>query len=291
MSPASGVIHDLGYQRYTGPRLGRGYAFRTLYGHSLRTAFGLGRGVKAKIFSWSIIGLIAIVGIVCTAIEAQTGEAVMTGPQFVDNMATLTILLVAAIAPELTSRDQQTRVLGLYLARPVRRTDYALARMTGTITALWLVLAGPLALMFAGAALSNDKGASGIGDAGVDLAEGLAHAATQALVLGTISLLVASLIRRRAIAAAAVVAVFLVGLPAVGVADELSGSQGTNELVSMVSPPTALSYLGTWLYADGEWEFSTGDHVVHGPWLLVYTLVLIAVCAALLVARYRKVPA
>jgi ABC-2 type transport system permease protein len=48
----SGVIHDIGYQRYTGPRLGRGYAIRSLYLHSLRTAFGLGRSAKAKIFPW-----------------------------------------------------------------------------------------------------------------------------------------------------------------------------------------------------------------------------------------------
>jgi ABC-2 type transport system permease protein len=288
---STGVIHDLGYQRYTGPRLGRAYAFRTLYSHSLRTAFGLGRGVKAKIFSWSMIGIIAAAGIVFTAVEAQTGEAAVTGPQFVDQMATLVILLLAAIAPELTSRDQQTRALGLYFARPMRRSDYALARLGGAVTALWLVLAAPLTLMFAGAALSNDKGASGISDAAVDWAEGLAHAATSALVLGTLSMLVGSLIRRRAIAAAAIVAVFLVGLPAVGVAEELSGNQGTNELVSMVSPPTALSYLGTWLYADGDWQFSSGDHVVHGPWLLVYAVALIVAATALLVARYRKVPA
>lgn len=287
----TGVIHDLGYQRYTGPRLGRGYAFRTLYAHTVRTAFGFGRGVKAKIYSWSIIGIIAAIGVVVTAVEAQTGESVMTGPEFVDNTATLMILLLAAVAPELTSRDQQTRVLGLYLARPMRRPDYALARSTGAITMLWLVLAGPLALMFAGTALSTEEGASGIGDAAVDLAEGLAHAATHALVLGSISLLVASLIRRRAIAAAAVVAVFLVTLPAVAVSDELSHNQGTNELVSMTNPPTALSYLGTWLYYDGEWQFSSGDHVVHGPWLLVYVVAVIAACTALLVARYRKVPA
>ncbi|SHN42183.1 ABC transporter permease subunit [Cryptosporangium aurantiacum] len=286
----TGVIHDLGYQRYTGPRLGRGYAFRTLYAHTVRTAFGLGRGVKAKIFSWSMIGLIGGVGVVVTAIEAQTGEEVMTGPQFVDNMSTLIILLLAAVAPELTSRDQQTRALGLYLARPMRRSDYALARLTGALTTLWLVLAGPLTLMFAGTALSTKDGARGVADAAGDWAAGLAHAATVVLVLTSISLLIASLIKRRAVAAAAVVAVFLVTLPAVGISEELSNSQGVNELVSMVSPPTALSYLSTWLYADGQWEYSDA-HVVHGPWLLVYTVAVIAACAALLVARYRKVPA
>lgn len=287
----TGVIHDLGYQRYTGPRLGRGYAFRTLYAHTVRTAFGLGRGVKAKIFSWSIIGIVAVVGVVITAISAQTGDTVMTGPQFVDNMATLIILLLAAVAPELTSRDQQTRVLGLYLARPMRRADYALARLGGAVTAIFLVLAGPVTLMFVGAALSTKKGASGVGDAAVDWSQGIAHAATHALVLTSISLLVSSVIRRRAIAAAAVVAVFLVALPAVAVAQELGGSQGLTELVSMASPPTALSYLGVWLYSDAGWQSQNGVHVMHGPLLLAYAVAVIAACTALLVVRYRKVPA
>jgi ABC-2 type transport system permease protein len=290
VSTSSGVIHDRGYQRYTGRRLGRGYAFRTLYSHSLRTAFGLGRGVKAKIFSWSIIGIIAAAGVVVTAIEARTGEAIATSPQFIDQMSVLTILFLAAVAPELTSRDQHTRVLALYFARPLRRTDYALARLAGLVTAVFLILAGPILLMFAGAALSTKTGADGVWDATRDFAEGGAHALTVACVLGSISMLVASLVRRRAIAAAAVVAVFLVTTPAVGLSEELSGSQGTNELVSMSNPPTALSYLSTWLYSDTEWQFSSGDRVVHGPILLAYAVVLAAAAAALLVARYRKVP-
>ena len=58
--PATGVIHDIGYQRYTGPRLGRGYAVRSLYAHGLRTAFGLGRSAKAKIFPWSVVGIVML---------------------------------------------------------------------------------------------------------------------------------------------------------------------------------------------------------------------------------------
>ena len=45
----AGVIHDLGYRHYDGPRLGRGAIIRALYWHSLRSAYGIGRGAKAKI--------------------------------------------------------------------------------------------------------------------------------------------------------------------------------------------------------------------------------------------------
>ena len=57
MAQPTSVIHDIGYQRYKGPRLGRWYANRSLYEQSLRTAFGIGRGAKAKIFPWMVIGI------------------------------------------------------------------------------------------------------------------------------------------------------------------------------------------------------------------------------------------
>ena len=46
---AAGVIHDLGYRGYDGPRLGRAQIVKALTWHSFRSAFGIGRGVKGKI--------------------------------------------------------------------------------------------------------------------------------------------------------------------------------------------------------------------------------------------------
>lgn len=280
---ADGVIHDLGYQRYTGPRLGRGYAVRTLYLHTLRTAFGLGRGVKAKLFSWSIIGLIGAAGLVVTVVQTQTGEVLLSHPEFADQMSVLSIMFLAVVVPELVSRDQHTRALALYFARPLRRADYALARLGGLVTALWLVLVGPQLLMFTGAALTTTDGAGGVADAAGHLAAGIAHAALHAIVLGTISVLVASLVRRRAVAAAAIVAVFLVTTPIVAFSEGLDADSGTKELAALTNPPATLSYLGGWLYADHP--------VRYGPLLAVCTVALTLTCAALLVVRYRKVSA
>ena len=60
----TGVIHDLGYQHYDGPRLGRPAIVRALAWHSLRSAFGLGRGARAKIvpvLAFAIMCLPAVV--------------------------------------------------------------------------------------------------------------------------------------------------------------------------------------------------------------------------------------
>ena len=48
MAEGTGVIHDLGYRRYDGPRDGVAIIARTLYVTGLRYAFGLGRSGKSK---------------------------------------------------------------------------------------------------------------------------------------------------------------------------------------------------------------------------------------------------
>src|SRR5436190_1606801 len=58
-SSRTGSIYDLGYRRYEGPRLGRGYAIRALALDSLRTAYGIGHGGRAKIAP-IVFGAIAI---------------------------------------------------------------------------------------------------------------------------------------------------------------------------------------------------------------------------------------
>ena len=60
---AAGVIHDLGYRRYDGPRLGRSQMVRALAWHSFRSAFGFGRGAKAK-----IVPLVALVALCLPAV-------------------------------------------------------------------------------------------------------------------------------------------------------------------------------------------------------------------------------
>jgi hypothetical protein len=71
------VIHDIGYQRYDGPRLGRGYAARSLFTHGLRVAFGLGRSAKAKIFPWIIIGMVSAIALIVAVTRAQGGARVV----------------------------------------------------------------------------------------------------------------------------------------------------------------------------------------------------------------------
>lgn len=287
-----GVIHDIGYRRYTGPRLGRRHIVAALYAHALRTAFGFGRSAKAKIFPWLIVGIVTVVAAVAIAVRAQFGQVVFTYAQFASQMSWLVIFFVAVVAPELVSRDLRSGVLPLYFSRPLARSDYALAKLAALATAVWLLLGGPQVLMFVGAAFSTGNGLRGAWDEFTDLVPGVLYAGIWALVFAAVALLVASLSGKRAIAAGAVVAVFLMTTPIVGVLSVLP-SQTANQLAGLASPSSLVGGVGAWLFrgvlsANDRELLSIGS---FGPVYGVAAVVLVAGCVALLLARYRKVAA
>ena len=61
---AHGTVFDIGYQRYDGPREGRGRARLAVFKDGVRAALGLGRGGRAKILPWSFIALMVSVGFI-----------------------------------------------------------------------------------------------------------------------------------------------------------------------------------------------------------------------------------
>ena len=224
MSRPGGVIHDIGYRRYTGPRLGRRHATAALYVHSVRTAFGLGRSATAKIFPGMVIALAFAVAIVGVAIRAQTDQVVMTYLQYIDGLAIPIVLFLAVVGPEIVCRDLRARVLPLYFSRPLRRSDYALAKLAAMISAVWLLLAAPLLLMFLGGVFDQTGGASGAWNELTDFLGGLGYAAITAVVLGAFAVPLASLSSRRAVGAVVIAAAFTVTTPIIGVVAEVGGT-------------------------------------------------------------------
>ncbi len=281
----SSVIHDIGYQRYTGPRLGRGAVVGALYVHGLRAAFGLGRSAKSKIFPWLVVGICTLVAVIVAAVRAQTGIVALNYIQFADAMSWLVIFFVAIVAPELVSRDLRAGVLPLYFSRPLRSADYLTAKFAALVSAVWLLLGIPQFIMFLGAAFTTKKGMSGVWHEVGDLLPAWGYSLLWALVFASISLLIASLTGKRAFAAGGIVAVFLMTTPIVGVLSILP-SRTAQQLAGLASPATLVSGVGTWLIP------ATNTGIDIGRFGLVYAIetgTLIAACLLLLLARYRKV--
>jgi ABC-2 type transport system permease protein len=283
--PRAGVIHDIGYQRYTGPRLGRRYAVGSLYAHSLRSAFGLGRTAKAKVFPFIVVGLAFFIAVVAVVLRSQSGNVALTYLQYCDTVGIPLLLFVAIVAPELVSRDLRAKSLPLYFSRPLRRSDYALTKLAAMISAMWLVLAGPLLLMFLGGLFSQKDGASGAWDEFLDFLGGLSYAAIYSIIFSGLGVLVASLASRRAIAAAAIVGVFLVPAPVVGVLQVLGGSQ-LRQLSRMLDPVLLIQGLANFAYRTHTMELDG-----YGPMYVSVAVALVAACAVLLTTRYRRLTA
>lgn len=282
MSRPDGVIHDIGYRRYDGPRLGRWYALRSLYVHSLRTAYGLGRPAKAKIFPWLVVTLVAGPAVVLVVLHALTGMQLLGYRELVDEVAILLLLFVAVVAPELVSRDLRNAVLPLYFARPLRRGDYPAAKFLALVSATWLMLAGTLLVMYVGAVFTIGELAAVWREAR-PLAGGLAYAALVAVVFSAVALAVSSFIGRRAVAAGVVVGVFIASLPVVGLLESVG--RGTLAQVSGVfSPFTLVLGVEQWLFGAITGVDIGGTGPVYG----LATVGLVAGCLAVLLLRYRR---
>ena len=206
-SPAastSGVIHDIGYQRYTGRRLGRAGIIRALYWHSLRSAFGIGRGAKAKIVPVIMFVVICLPAVANAVSVAQGGGRLFPYDTY-DNGVRVVVMIIyiAALAPELVSRDLRSHVLPLYFCRPLRRLDYPLAKLAAFITACLLMIEIPILLLYVGT-IAQAHGGSDIWHQTKALIPGLGVGLMWAVLLAAIGLVLASLSGRRAYATGAI---------------------------------------------------------------------------------------
>jgi ABC-2 type transport system permease protein len=303
---AESVIHDIGYQRYDGPRLGRAYATRSLYVHGLRTAFGLGRSAKSKIFPWAVGGIVFFVAIVLVAIRSQGVDLPLTYWNFANGVWLLLAVFCAVVAPELVSRDLRNTVLPLYFSRPLTRVDYASAKLAAMVTALWLLLAGPMTVMLLGGVFSVD-GMSAVWTEVGHWLQGLLVAGVYALIFGALALLIASLASRRGVAAALIAASLLVTFAVYGIVLAIAasgavrdgaepGSAGVaavtaGQWAGVVSPATLADGLASWWFGP---PIEINDVQVsavggYGPLYLVVSVLFVAACSGLLLLRYRKV--
>jgi ABC-2 type transport system permease protein len=299
----AGVIHDLGYQHYDGPRLGRAAIIRALYWHSLRSAFGIGRGAKAKIVPTLAFLLMCLPAIVnAIAVAQQPGQQpVVDYDTYTNSLRTLVMLIfVAAQAPELVSRDLRSHVLPLYYSRPMRRHDYPLAKYAAFTVACLLLVEIPLIILYLGNLLSAGGGSAVWGQTKA-LIPGLGVGALWAILLAAIGLLLASFTGRRAYATGMIaIYFFLTWILAKILINIAEHGPGPGGLATSGMPPGARlpGLISPFTVLDGvrQWLGGTNPGPIPNPGSagLVYGLMFVLLLAISLggpAARYRKVGA
>lgn len=280
-SQNTGVIHDIGYQRYEGPRLGRGYSMRALYLHSVRSAYGLGRSAWAKLLPFAVLGFASLASLILVVVNTQLPTQVIDYVGIASTFTYAATVFVAVVAPELVSVDLRSNLLQLYLSRPLRRRDYALTKLAALGTATFALFAIPMLIMFLGMAFNTDSGIGGVFDELGGLAQGLLAGVIHAALLSALALPLASLSGRRVFASGMIIALFLLTTP-ISAALQAFG----NDLGGLFDPSSLLNGVDQWVFGPGIGIVQTGDFgAVYG----LVTVALIALGTALSVLRYKKV--
>ena len=208
-------ILDQGYRPYEGPRRGLAGAVRSLAWHSVLRALGLRRTAWAKLLPIASVLIAYVPAIVFVGIAAIIPERVRdqvdlvpTYAEYYGFITAAIILFVALVGPEVLCPDRRNGMLGLYLASPLTRSTYLVAKALAVLPVIGLVTLGPPLLLLLGLTLA-DSGPDSVGDFALVLVRIVLAGLVVASIYTAISLAAASLTERRAVASAGVILLLL----------------------------------------------------------------------------------
>ncbi|MBQ0885820.1 ABC-2 type transport system permease protein [Streptomyces ambofaciens] len=284
-------IHNIGYRSYDGPRLGRAYARRSLYSQSLRGAYGLGRSAKSKVLPMLLFVVMCLPAaiMVAVAVATKANDLPVDYTRYAIVLQAVISLYVASQAPQSVSRDLRFKTVPLYFSRPIETADYVRAKYASLASALFILTAAPLLVLYVGALLAKLDFA----DQTKGFAQGLVSVALLSLLFAGLGLVVASVTPRRGFGIAAVIAVLTITYGAVSTLQaiaDVQSSSGAVTWIGLFSPITLIDGVSSaFLGATSAFPGGVGPSNGVGAVYVLVTLGLIAGCYGLLMRRYKKV--
>jgi ABC-2 type transport system permease protein len=297
--PSSGTgaarILARGYRSYDGPRLGARGAMRSLVRHSVQRVLGLKRTFWNKILPFGAIFIayvpaIAFVGIAALLKERFERNGVDID-QVIPSYAEFYLFVWAAIevfaalaAPEVLCTDRRSGMLGLYLASPLDRDTYLLAKATAVGLVLSLVTLGPPLFMLIA------RTVAGVGPDGFSAFLGvlwrvLVGGVIVAALPAALSLAIASTTTRRAAASAAFI---LVTIGSAVIAETLVNAGASPSLFVLNLPYLPLELVGR-LYGEAPGFISTTATDISTATMAIAYVVITLGCAVFVRFRYQSI--
>lgn len=283
-----GVIYDLGYRRYEGPRDGGATIALTLYVTGLRHAFGLGRSGRSKILPFLLLAMSVVPAAIVVGVLTlfPVSELPLTYAGYTNQTQLLVSLFAAAQAPVLFSRDLRYRSIVLYFARPLPAHVFALTRWLSLTSALLVFTLLPLLVLYAGALLAGLD----VTDQTTDLLKAVVLLLLVTSVVAGITGVISSVSLRRGFAVVGSI-IALVVVPGIVTAVQVIASEEGAERVGVAAGLASPWSLNSGL-ADAWDAGVTVFTAPSGGWVAAYlaVAVLLAVAsAAALVGRLMRV--
>ena len=287
----NGVIHDIGFRHYDGPRLGRGWAFRSLLWETVRGAYGLGRPAKARVMPWLLLSFFVIPALVIVIVAIVTGDSALavSYTQYPVTVSLLVTLFAAGRAPYAVSRDLRDGVIPLYLSRPITRRDYVLAKFVGLWIALFIFIAAPITLMMIGSLLAKLP----VDDTLLGWLGGLLMGALLAALIAAISLTIAAFTKRRGLGVAAILTILIIATGMAAIIVDTVGFQVSQEAGSygaLMEPYMLVDGIGASVLSVEPTNTSVEPVNALGTTVFIaWYFTIIGGALAILFARYKKV--
>ena len=289
MTGPTGAIHDIGYRHYDGPRLGAAFIQRSLYVDTLRGAFGLGRSARSKVMPFLLLAVMVLPAVAMGIVTGYfgLGELPIGYTSYYFAFQLVITIFVASQAPAAMSRDLRFRIAPLYFSRPLSRQQYVQAKYAAMASALFILTALPITLLFISALLAELP----LDEQVPDFLRAVGGAVVLAVLLAGIGLLIAAMTPRRGLGVAAVVGVLLVlgGIQVTvrALAEEF-GTDAAAGYAGLISPFTLVDgVMAGPIGADTNMANGPVDAVASAVFCLV-TVLIVVVCYLGLVARFRR---